>query len=96
MTPATDFTKTRLSNSERFFSDFKVAVTTPSVHSSKPELATSYVFHNEFFTQLISLASKMAEGAWSSTSSDVPTVYELACKSSQRVLWPRKEELFSL
>jgi hypothetical protein len=35
----------------------------------------------------------MTEEAWSSTSTDVPTVYELACKSSQRVLWPRKVRL---
>jgi hypothetical protein len=78
-----------------FFSDFEVRITTPAVHSSKPEQANSYVFHYEFFTQLIFLGSVLAEEAWSSTNSNVPTVHELACKSSQRVLWPRKVELFS-
>jgi hypothetical protein len=78
-----------------YFSDFEVIVTTPAVQSSKPELATSYVVHNEFFTQLIFLGSVMAEEAWSSTNSNVSTVYELTCESSQRVLWPRKVEHFS-
>jgi hypothetical protein len=37
----------------------------------------------------------MAEEARSSITSYVPAVYELTCKSSQRVLWPRKVQLFS-
>jgi hypothetical protein len=78
-----------------FFPYFKVILTTPGVYSRYPELATSYVFHNESFTQLTFLGSIMAEEAWSSTTSYVPTVYELACNSSQPVLWPRKVELFS-
>jgi hypothetical protein len=38
----------------------------------------------------------VAEKAWSSITSYVPIVFELACKSSQRVKWPRKVELFTL
>jgi hypothetical protein len=37
----------------------------------------------------------MAEEARSSATSYVPTIYDLACENSQRVLWPRKVELFS-
>jgi hypothetical protein len=73
----------------------KVIVTTTGVYSSTPELATSYVFHYESFTKPIFLGGIKAEEAWSSITSYVPTVDELACKSSQRVLWPRKIELFS-
>jgi hypothetical protein len=36
----------------------------------------------------------MNEEAWFSTSVYVPTVYESACKSCQRVLWPRIVLLF--
>jgi hypothetical protein len=70
---------------KNFFSAFKVIVTTPGVYPSKPELATSYVFHSESFTEVTVLGGQMAEKAWSSFPSYVPTVYELACKSSQRV-----------
>jgi hypothetical protein len=69
MNPAIDSRKGRFSHSERFFSDFKVILTTPSVYSSEQELATSYVVHNESFTQLIFLSSMKAEEAWLSTSS---------------------------
>jgi hypothetical protein len=37
----------------------------------------------------------MAEEAWSTITSYVPLAYKLACKSSRRVLWPRKVELFT-
>jgi hypothetical protein len=58
MNPAIDYGKSRFSHWESFFSDYKVIVTAPSVHSSKPELATSYVFHNESLLQLILLVAK--------------------------------------
>jgi hypothetical protein len=95
LNPAIDFRESRFSHSERFFPDIKVFVTTPGVYSSKPELATSYVFHYVSFTELIFLGGIIAEEAWSSITSYVTTVYELACESSTRVLWPRKVELFS-
>jgi hypothetical protein len=73
-----------------------VTVTTPIVFFSKSEPATTNVFHNESesLPQLVFLGGILTEKA-SSANIDVSTIYELACKSSQRVLWPRKVRPFS-
>jgi hypothetical protein len=89
MNPGIDFGRSRISQLANLLSELKVIVTTPSVLLSHPELATTYVLHNESITQLIFLGGIIAEKA---SPSPVQTCLgsKLACKSSQRLLWSRK------
>jgi hypothetical protein len=90
-----DFKKSRFSRWVSLLSELMLIVTTPSVFQLHKTIETTYVCRNESLTRLVFLGGMMTEEAWSSTNTYVSTVYELACKSSRRVLWPRKLRLFS-